>query len=216
MRRGTPGLRQLSIALLLVAFSSPSLATQLTVTDPAGQPLATVMVRERPADGPQLDTSDNGYPAPGVAHTVVPEITRFSDVTGRVEFAGRSAAMEYLVRKPGYQDFALKPAVATPELNVTLVPESDPIRLAEAKPASAWLGALDLGDRESPEPPSQPSSRLRTDLRTLAPQRDRRGGDGALHAKPFPDGVARFFRCIRRRSPLCPSFASAPTPCTSR
>ena len=46
--------------------AAPAFATTLIVTDPAGQPLATVMVRERPADGPNLDTSDNGYPAPGV------------------------------------------------------------------------------------------------------------------------------------------------------
>ncbi len=147
MRRRTPGLRRLSISLVLTACSTPSLATQLTVTDQAGQPLTTVMVRERLADGPQLDTSDDGYPAPGVARTVAPEVTRFSDATGRVEFADRSASLEYLVRKPGYQDLAIKPAIVTRELKVTLVPETDPIRLAEAKPASAWLGALDLGDR---------------------------------------------------------------------
>jgi streptogramin lyase len=144
-----PGLRHLSTTLVLMACSAPSFASHLTVTDPAGQPLATVMVRERPADGPNLDTSDNGYPAPGIARTVVPEVTRFSDETGRVEFAERDASMEYLVRKPGYQDLALRPAVETRELSVTLVPETDPIKLAEAKPASAWLGALDLGDRDT-------------------------------------------------------------------
>ena len=149
MRRATPGLRHLSITLVLMACSAPSFATTLTVTDPAGQPLATVMVRERPADGPQLDTSDNGYPAPGVARTVAPEVTRFSDAIGRVEFAERDASREYLVRKPGYQDLAIKPEVETRELYVTLVPETDPVRLAEAKPASVWLGALDLGDRDT-------------------------------------------------------------------
>ena len=137
------------MALLLVPFSSPSLAINLTVKDAAGQPLATVMVRERPADGPQLDTSDNGYPAPGVARTVAPEITRFGDASGRVEFAARNAPMEYLVRKPGYQDLAIKPPVETRDTTVTLVPETDPVRLAEAKPASSWLGALDLGDRDT-------------------------------------------------------------------
>ena len=58
-------------------------------------------------------------------------------------------SMEYLVRKPGYQDLAIKPEVETRELSVTLVPETDPIKLAEAKPASVWLGALDLGDRDT-------------------------------------------------------------------
>ena len=91
----------MSWVFALTVTVTPAPATQLTVTDPAGQPLATVMVRERPADGPQLDTSDNGYPAPGVSRTVAPEVTRFSDASGRVEFAERDASMEYLVRKPG-------------------------------------------------------------------------------------------------------------------
>ena len=145
----SPVAQRFAAALLLLAFSVPSFTTTLTVTGPSGQPLATVMVRERRADGPNLDTSDNGYPAPGVARFVAPEITRFSDATGRVEFADRSEPMEYLVRKPGYQDLAVKPPVETRELAVTLVPETDPARLAEAKPASAWLGALDLGDRDT-------------------------------------------------------------------
>jgi hypothetical protein len=41
MRRATPGLRYVSITLVLMACGAPSFATQLTVIDPAGQPLAT-------------------------------------------------------------------------------------------------------------------------------------------------------------------------------
>ncbi len=136
-------------ALLMLALCAPASAIMVTVTDPAGQPLATVMVRERRADGPNLDTSDNGYQAPGVARVVVPEITRFSDAAGRVAFADRTEPMEYLVRKPGFQDLAVKPLLETRELAVTLVPETDPVKLAEARPASSWLGALDLGDRDT-------------------------------------------------------------------
>jgi streptogramin lyase len=136
-------------ALLMLALCAPASAITVTVTDPAGQPLATVMVRERRADGPNLDTSDNGYQAPGVARVVTPEITRFSDAAGRVAFADRTEPMEYLVRKPGFQDLAVKPPLASRELAVTLVPETDPFKLAEARPASSWLGALDLGDRDT-------------------------------------------------------------------
>ncbi len=135
--------------LLALALAAPVSATTLTVTDPAGQPLATVMVRERRAAGPGLDTSDDGYPKPGVAHIVAPEITRFSDASARVEFADRDEPMEYLVRKPGFQDLAIRPPLETRELPVTLVPETDPLKLAEARPASSWLGVLDLGDRET-------------------------------------------------------------------
>ena len=136
-------------ALLMLALCAPASAITVTVADPAGQPLATVMVRERRADGPNLDTSDNGYQAPGVARVVTPEITRFSDAAGRVSFADRTEPMEYLVRKPGFQDLAVKPPLATRELALTLVPETDPLKLAEARPASSWLAALDLGDRDT-------------------------------------------------------------------
>lgn len=136
-------------ALLWLATALPAFATTLTVSDPSGQPLATVMVRERRADGPNLDTSDNGYQAPGITRVVSPEITRFTDASGRVAFGDRDEPMEFLVRKPGFQDLALKPPLEQRELAVTLLPETDPLKLAEAKPASSWLGALDLGDRDT-------------------------------------------------------------------
>jgi len=103
MTRLMPTLPLRATALLLMVLSADSFGTTLTVADPTGQPLALVMVRERPAAGPNLDTSDNGYPAPGVARTVAPELTRFSDAAGRVEFADRDAPMEYLVRRPSYR-----------------------------------------------------------------------------------------------------------------
>ena len=139
----------IALAGAQLALCAPAFAVTLAITDPAGQPLPTVMVRERPAAGPGLDTSDNGYPAPGVPHTVTAEITRFSDAAGRIEFADRSEAMAYVVRKPGYQDQILTPDPGTAEVAVALQPETDPFKLAEAKPANAWLGALDLGDRDT-------------------------------------------------------------------
>ncbi len=138
-----------AIVPLLLLVAGPAPAATLVVSDTSGQALATVMVRERRADGPDLDTSDDGYPAPGVTHIVAPEITRFSDSEGRVEFADRTEAMEYLVRKPGYRDLALKPPLEDKEVAVTLEPETDPLKLAEARPASSWLGALDIGDRDT-------------------------------------------------------------------
>ena len=149
MRSPRPFPRRRATALLLIALSAPSFATTLTVSGTDGQPLATVMVRERSVDGPNPDTSDGGYPAPGVPYVVVPEITRFSDAAGRVEFADRAAPMEYLVRKPDFQDLAIRPPPGTRETSVTLVPETDPFKLAESRPASSWLGALDLGDRDT-------------------------------------------------------------------
>ena len=139
----------IALAGAQLLLATPTFAITLLVADPAGQPLSAVMVRERPAAGPGLDTSDDGYPAPGVAHTVEREITRFSDAAGRIEFAGRGTPMTYVVRKPGYRDQILVPVPGGAEMAVTLEPETDPVRLAEAKPANAWLGALELGDRDT-------------------------------------------------------------------
>jgi len=148
MRRAGSTLN-LFLAAAVAALATPSFAVTLVVSDPTGQPLATVMVRERPAGGPKLDTSDDGYPAPGVANTVLPEITRFSDEAGRIEFVERSEPMEYLVRKPGFQDLVIPLPAGATEASVILQPETDPVKRAEAKPASSWLGALDLGDRDT-------------------------------------------------------------------
>ena len=78
-----------------LALCAPAHAVTLAITDPAGQPLATVMVRERPAAGPGLDTADNGYPAPGVPHTVIPEATHFSDAAGRIEWMNQGMDFEH-------------------------------------------------------------------------------------------------------------------------
>jgi len=139
----------IALAGAQLVLATPASAIVVQVTGPAGEPLYPVMVRERPAEGPGLDTSDDGYPAPGVAHTVAREITRFSDPAGRIEFAGRDVPATYVVRKPGYQDQMVVPVPGSTELAVTLQPETDPLRLAEARPANAWLGALELGDRDT-------------------------------------------------------------------
>jgi streptogramin lyase len=137
------------LAAAQLALATPASAIVVQVSGPDGAPLSTVMVRERPAAGPGLDTSDDGYPAPGVAHTVAREITRYSDAAGRIDFAGRDVPMTYVVRKPGYQDQLVVPVPGSAEMAVTLQPETDPLRLAEARPANAWLGALELGDRDT-------------------------------------------------------------------
>lgn len=121
-------------------------AATLSVADAAGQPLALAMVREVAAAPRKLDASDNGYPAPGKANTVEVDITRFTDATGRASWADRGVAVKLLVRKPGYRDAELALATGQATASVALQRETDPHKLAEAKPANVWLGALDLGD----------------------------------------------------------------------
>ncbi|MCO5125238.1 MAG: hypothetical protein M9915_16035 [Rhizobacter sp.] len=121
-------------------------AATLTVKDESGQPLATAKVREVAATPRKLDTSDGGYPAPGKANTVDVEITRFTDAAGQATWADRGVALRYIVRKPGYQDVSVDAAPGQAEVSVAMARETDPFKLAEAKPANVWLGALDLGD----------------------------------------------------------------------
>lgn len=139
-------LQRLALGALCMATAAAGHTAALTVTDPAGQPLAVVMVREVVAARPAADTSDNGYPAPGKAHTVPPEITRFTDAAGRATWPPRAVAVKVLLRKPGYRDLTLPVAAGQPTARAVMERETDAFKLAEAKPSNVWMGGLDLGD----------------------------------------------------------------------
>lgn len=141
-------IHRLLATLASIAAAAAAPAATLTVTDTAGQPLATAMVREVAAEPRKLDTSDNGYAAPGKANTVDIDITRFTDAAGRAVWPERKVAVTYLLRKPGYRDASVTAAAGQPALSVALERETDARKLAEAKPANVWLGALDLGDAQ--------------------------------------------------------------------
>ena len=104
------------------------------------------MVREVAAQPRKADTSDGGYAASGKPFMVDIDVTRFTDATGRASWSDRDVALRYLVRKPGYRDAVVEAAPGQAALTVALQRETDPVKLAEAKPANVWLGALDLGD----------------------------------------------------------------------
>jgi virginiamycin B lyase len=137
---------RLAACAALVAATAGAHAATLTVTNTAGQLLATAKVREVAAAPKALDTSDNGYPAPGKVRRVDSEVTRFTDAAGRAGWPDRGAPVTYHVRKPGYRDASVSVAAGSAEVRVALEPETDAAKLAEAKPANVWLGALDLGD----------------------------------------------------------------------
>jgi streptogramin lyase len=106
------------------------------------------MVREIAAAPRARDTADQGYPTPGKVNVVDIDLTRFTDAHGQATWPERGAAVKYLVRKPGYRDASVDAAAGQATLRVVLERETDPLRLAEAKPANVWLGALDLGDEQ--------------------------------------------------------------------
>jgi streptogramin lyase len=123
-------------------------AVTLTVTDEGAGPLATVMVTQRLADPARADASDGGYAAPGVPQKSDVQVTRFTDARGQVELAGRGAQTSYRLRKPGFRDLALDARAGDAPLSAVMLRETDPVALSEAKPANAWLGALEVGTAE--------------------------------------------------------------------
>ena len=137
---------RLFTSLLMVLAAAPASAATLSVVDESGAPLATAMVREMPATRAPADTRDGGYPLPALPVVVETDITRFTDAAGRVRFDDRGRAVRLLVRKPGWREAGIELAPGQAEARVALQRETDAAKRAEALPANAWLGALDLGD----------------------------------------------------------------------
>ncbi|MEO8839877.1 MAG: hypothetical protein ABI351_14335 [Herbaspirillum sp.] len=132
-------------AVATVVFIANSGAVEITVTSPSGQALATVMVTQTLAHPNPPDTSDGGYQQPGRAHHTDIEKSVFTDAAGLVQLPPRDGATVYRLRKPGFQDQLINASAGQATLKATLQPETDLARLAAAKPASSWLGALNIG-----------------------------------------------------------------------
>jgi streptogramin lyase len=139
------------LAACAVLLGPPAVAAAtIAVTDAAGTPLATVMVTQSVIDGRRLDTADGGYATPGQTQFVDPEISRFTNAAGVVEFADRPGGQSYRLRKPGFRDVVVTTAQeGESPAPVVMERETDPMALAAARPANAWLGALDVGDADT-------------------------------------------------------------------
>jgi streptogramin lyase len=120
-------------------------AMRVTITGSDGKPVPTVMVTQTLTQPAKADTSDQGYAAPGTPQRSDVQVTRFSNARGQVAMADRGVEVNYRFRKPGYQDQRASAPAGTKTLGVIMTPETDPIKLNEAKPANAWFGALDVG-----------------------------------------------------------------------
>ncbi|WP_296223955.1 virginiamycin B lyase family protein [Ralstonia sp. UBA689] len=132
-------------ALLLGAMRAAS-AAQVQVVDAAGVPVPTVMLRVFPVKSPGLPNGDGGYPPSGQPFQAWKETTVFTDAQGRATLPDDTPdfPQQVRLRKPGYQELTLPLASSGSVLKIQR--ETDPARLAEARPANAWLGSLDLGD----------------------------------------------------------------------
>lgn len=119
-------------------------AVPVSVKDPSGKPLATVMVSRQPVKPADVDTSDNGYPASGKPQQAFFELARFTDAAGQTDIPPADHPWKIRLRRPGYQDLT----VASNALDKPLVmkPETDPAALAAQQPANAWSSTIDFGD----------------------------------------------------------------------
>ncbi|MDH3551255.1 MAG: PQQ-binding-like beta-propeller repeat protein [Gammaproteobacteria bacterium] len=129
-----------------------SFAATVVVTDVDGRPLATAMVTRMISGADVVDTSDNGYPQPGVINNVAPQHTRFTDRDGVVSFSDLDISGErsYRVRKQGFADALIKATADEPSLAVTLGALSSKEEIAASKPSNLWLSQLDFSWAESP------------------------------------------------------------------
>ena len=129
---------------LAVLIGGNALAVPVTVRDPGGKPIATVMVSRQPVKPAEVDTSDNGYPASGKPQQAFIELARFTDAAGQTDIPPADHAWKIRLRRPGYQDLT----VASDALDKPLVmkPETDPAALAAQQPANAWSSTIDFGD----------------------------------------------------------------------
>lgn len=124
----------------------PALSAVITVTDQSGKPLPAAMVTQAAAHPAPRDTSDNGFQQPGKPQVVDIDVTAFTGNSGAAEIPNRSVDTRYRVRKPGFRDAVFDAPAGQVAIHIRLEQETDAFKLAEAKPANAWLGALKVGD----------------------------------------------------------------------
>ena len=130
------------------------MAATVVVTDAEGNPLATAMVTQTVSDNDVVDTSDNGYPEPGVTNKVAPQRTRFTAADGKVRFdvtADMTGERSYRVRKQGYADATVKAPTNAAAIEVTLNALQTTREIADSKPSNLWLSQLDFGWASEPE-----------------------------------------------------------------
>jgi streptogramin lyase len=120
-------------------------ALTISVSDPTGKPLPTVMVSRQPVKTATVDTSDNGYPAHGKTQQAYVELARFTDAHGRVDIPAADHAWQIRLRKPGFQDVTVASADVGKKALV-MSPETDLAALAAQQPANAWSSTIDFGD----------------------------------------------------------------------
>jgi virginiamycin B lyase len=126
-------------------LAAPASALNLTVTNEAGQPLASVMVR---AQSVNVSAPANWHGKEGdrTSGKVQPEFTWFTNAAGWLNTPAPYPQLRLQLRSPGYQSLSVDKIAGNASLSLKLKRETDPAALAASRPANAWFSQLDLGD----------------------------------------------------------------------
>lgn len=135
---------KLCTLLLLMLALTPAWGATLLVKNSAGQPLPQAMVTRTPEAVPKADLSDDGYTPDGVTNTAATVVTRFTDASGRVNFADTSQPARYRVRAQGHVDAYL--TELPEELVLQTMTEE---QLYASYPSNVWLSQLHFGKDEA-------------------------------------------------------------------
>jgi len=138
---------KLSTRLLLILVTAAPLthAATVQVNDHQGKPLANVMVMQTPLVGHTLDTSDMGYPPEKKVNFSDASFTLFTDNYGQVTFNRyKDQRVRIRLRAQNYQDVTVE-LDKNQDKTIAMSLITDPLALAQSRPANTWLAALDLG-----------------------------------------------------------------------
>lgn len=208
-------------ALLACMVALDSVATELIVRDPRGMPLSGAMVSRSFTQSQPADTSDNGYPTPGMRNIARAETTRFTDQAGVVRFEDSAELVNLRVRKPGFRDQRITAIRGDEQPELILEPEVDAQELADSKPANLWLSLLDFkgnaADREHfllhcgfCHQQASPFMRRDRSSREWLETIDRMNRYGAQIAHDFREPLAQYlhdrYRQLRKQPGLVPDF----------
>ena len=138
---------KLHLLTLAALVAGNALAVPISIKDPDGKPLATVMVSRQPVKPAAVDASDNGYAASGKMQQAFFELARFTDAAGRTDIPAADHAWQIRLRKPGYQDRTMA-AADLGNKPLVMVPETDAAALAAQQPANAWSSTIDFGNAD--------------------------------------------------------------------
>lgn len=139
------------ILIFNIFVFNPAKALQVKVQDGNKHSLPLTMVTVNGFYPTDRDYSDNGYPAEKKPFVYTPDITRLTNELGLAELPVLEKNKSIRFRKYGYKDkiIELNQIVhAKKTLTVSLEKETDPVQLANSKPANIWLAALDVGSGE--------------------------------------------------------------------